>query len=331
MWRKIQRFLGTILPAFLVALLLAVGICMLNRWDAMVPVTLIPIWAWATFAVGLAFVTWLIARNIFSLVVLCLWLVVGVGFSEETHGLFREVMAAINNQKIEKKGERQICVVNMDCSGSKTSLQKLLDLDPDIALIQQAPDESALLEIADNLWGVERQIVIHGENAILAKGELLNSLVEEGTSTLHARVRHPLGNIIDITNLELEKCAPSLDIWKPQVWEDLIEARETNRRMVRSYLGENEITDASTGRIVGGKFNTPPGDDVFRPLISADLIDTYSVAGLGLGNTSPSDYAILRLDQIWVSRNLSPDEAVTRRNTESDRRIVVTYLTLPTP
>jgi len=47
MLRKIQQFLGTFVPAWLLVAYFAVLVCMLNRWDGLVMITLVPIWAWA--------------------------------------------------------------------------------------------------------------------------------------------------------------------------------------------------------------------------------------------------------------------------------------------
>ncbi len=40
MWRKTQKTLATFIPLVLLLVYLTVAICLLNRWDAMVAVTL---------------------------------------------------------------------------------------------------------------------------------------------------------------------------------------------------------------------------------------------------------------------------------------------------
>lgn len=325
MWRKIQKFLGTIVPSFLIGLLVTVGICMLNRWDAMVPVTLIPVWAWAGFAMIVAMLNWVICRNVYSVVVFCIWLSVGIVFSEETRGILRELVSGTD--PVDETA--LLCVVNVNCNGEESALRRTIDLAPDIVIMQAAPKEEIIQAVADELWGVDRDIMTHRENAIIAHGEFLNTLAEEDSSTLHVRLRLPKGTIVDITDLQLEQCAPTLDMWKPEVWNTLIEARDTNRRLVRAYQGENEMINPRTGRIVSGGFGTPPGDDVYRPLISANLIDTYAEVGISLGNTYPGKFPLLRLDQIWVSENLHPQKTSTLPNPDSEHRTVVTYLKLP--
>ena len=54
MWRPLKKTLATLVPALLLILFIAVMICFLNRWDSMVAVTLIPVWAWAAFGMTLS-------------------------------------------------------------------------------------------------------------------------------------------------------------------------------------------------------------------------------------------------------------------------------------
>src|SRR5690606_13453022 len=87
MWRKTQKTLATFVPAMLLLVYLTVAICLLNRWDAMVPVTLIPVWAWAGFGMLLSLLCGIFCRGLPSLLMFCLCLATAVLFSEETIGL----------------------------------------------------------------------------------------------------------------------------------------------------------------------------------------------------------------------------------------------------
>ena len=176
---------------------------------------------------------------------------------------------------------------------------------------------------------VTRSVTSHGPLAILGRGETLAQITDPNDQVLHVRLKHPEGIILDVTNLELPGCAPRLDMWRPAVWSELIEARVENRRLVRTHLGENPVNRTFVGRIVAGGFGTPPGDDVFRPLENSGMLDTYGKVGLGWGNTVPSDFPVLRLDQIWVSPNLTPIKSSVRLNPGSRNRIVVSEVRLP--
>ena len=47
MWRKTQKTLATLIPSILLLTYVTVAISLLNRWDTMVPITLVPVWVWA--------------------------------------------------------------------------------------------------------------------------------------------------------------------------------------------------------------------------------------------------------------------------------------------
>lgn len=335
MWRKTQKTLATFIPLILLLAYLTVAICLLNRWDAMVAVTLVPVWAWAGAGMVIALLCWIVCGGLPSLLMFCLCLATGIAFSEETIGISRELLAAVKEKTAESaeapETVNSIRIVNINCLGSEASLRKAIEADPDVLVIQQAPGKDVLDSVADQLFGVARCVSVHRTNAIIARGEILGVLTEPDGATLHTRIRIPDGFILDVTNLDLKGCAPSLEMWRPSVWKQLIDARIENRRLVRAALGENEITRENIGRIISGGFSTPPGDDVYRPLETNGLVDTYASSGLGWGNTYPSDYPVLRLDQIWVSPNLKPIKSVTRMNTASQHRLVVSEVKLPSP
>jgi len=331
MWRKIQKFLSTAVPGVLLFGYLAVTICLLNRWDVMVAVTLIPVWAWCGAGALISLLCWIACRSLLTGLIFCLFLVTAVGFSEEPRGIIRELADSMRKTKTvpEPAVEGILRVVNVDCAGTEAALRKAAESRPDILVVQRAPAKPVLDAVADELFGVERTVSLHNGNAILARGESLATLPGSEDRGVHARIRHPGGLILDVTGLDLEGCSPRMDIWRPTVWKELIDARISHRRLIRANLGENEIGGRRIGRIVAGGFHTPPGDDVYRPLESNGMIDTYAAAGRGWGNTYPSKYPALRLDQVWVSTNLVPVRSVTRLNPESQHRIVVSDLQLP--
>lgn len=331
MWRKTQKTLATAVPVMLALAYAAVAICLLNRWDAMVVVTLVPVWIWCAAGAALSLICWMICRGLAPGVMFCLFLVTGIGFSEEAVGIVRELYQSFQKPAAGSAPPAVLRVVNVRCAGSEASLRKAAESAPDILIVQDAPARGILDAVADELYGVERTVTLSGTHAILGRGEVVASIADPSAPALHVRLRRPDGLILDVSNLDLPGCAPRKDMWKPSVWKQLIEARIENRRLVRTHLGEHPLDRKSVVRIIGGGFGTPPGDDVFRPLENSGMVDTYAAVGTGWGNTYPSDYPMLRLDQIWVSPNLSPVKASTRLNAGSGNRIVVCDLKLPAP
>ncbi len=333
MWRKIQKLLATSVPPLLLLAYLAVAVCLLNRWDAMVPVTLVPVWAWAGAGASISFLCWIVSRSTMAGAIFWLCLVSGVAFSEETHGILREAIATAKAQASSAPEEAPppvLRIVTVHCAGQEASLRRAVETEPHLLIVREAPDKAALDAVADQLYGVDRSVTTQGSLAILGRGATLATLTEPGGQALHVRLKRPGGLVLDITALDLEGCAPRLDMWRPDVWKELIAARVESRRLVRTHLGEHPIHREHVARVVAGGFGTPPGDDVFRPLQNSGMVDCYAAAGQGWGNTYPSAYPVLRLDQIWVSPNLVPVTTTTKLNPESPHRIVVSEVRLPT-
>ncbi|MBU6178528.1 MAG: hypothetical protein KGR69_02635 [Verrucomicrobia bacterium] len=331
MWRKIQKFLETVVPFLLISGYVLIAVCLLNRWDPVVPLTLVPVWIWAAAGAVISLLSWIACRGFKLGMVFCVFLATAVGFSEETHGILREAIASF-----EKDGEGKdfppadlLRIVTVDCGGRESSLRKAADAVPDVLLVRGAPDPIHLENVADQLFGVERSVTLRGTLAILGRGKTLAVQGDGQGRALHVRLKHTSGVVLDITNLDLSGCSPRPDFWKPVVWRELVGARVETRRLVRNHLGEHPLNRALVARIVGGGFGTPPGDDVFRPLQNAGMLDTFAWSGMGFGNTWPSRYPFLRLDQIWISPNLVPGRSVTRLNHDSDHRIVVSEVRAP--
>lgn len=78
----------------------------------------------------------------------------------------------------------------------------------------------------------------------------------------------------------------------------------------------------SESLIIAGDFNAPQGDRIFSH-ISGYLYDTFKEQGRGVGNTILNDIPVLRIDQIWVSRNFRTLQSFTVKSDISDHRMVV--------
>lgn len=85
--------------------------------------------------------------------------------------------------------------------------------------------------------------------------------------------------------------------------------------------------DLNTPLIVGGDFNTPPGDSLFRKL-RPRLRDSFPEGGIGLGNTIINDIPLSRIDQLWVSRHFRIHSVLVRRTEHSDHRLVICDVSL---
>ena len=107
------------------------------------------------------------------------------------------------------------------------------------------------------------------------------------------------------------------------------DTRIRNRKAIRQYIGDYQVHNRQPIRIVAGDFATPPGDDVFRPLKKAGLLDAFHVAGQGIGNTYPSDTPVLRLNQVWISPDATLLKTSSKRSFHSDHRILICDFAVP--
>ncbi len=304
MWRRIQRLLATFVPAMLVLAYLALAVCLWNRWDAVVAATLVPVWAWGGAGALAALLCWAVCRRTAPAVLFFVFLASGVGFAEETRSLLREFFASLEARPPAEPEPASLRFATVRCGGEEAPLSGLAAVRPDVVVVQEAPEWAALEALAREIWEGGRSVTLAGGLAILGAGETVATLEEPGA--LHVRLRRDDGLVLDITNLDLPGCRPRRDMWRPPVWTELVEARIETRRLVRAHLGENPISLEKVHRIVCGGFGTPPGDDVFRPLENSGMLDTFASSGRGWGNTHPAEFPLVRLDQIWVSRNLEP-------------------------
>lgn len=331
MRRKPYKFFAFVFPSILLLIFLFIGICMLNRWDSMVSITLIPLWIWMGFLSIFSLFSWILSRHIFPSIVFTLTLLTAVVFSEESRSVGRELLrSVVHSRDLQKKKSDSLQIVSVRCHGSEAALQAAAEAAPDVILIQGAPSKSVLDSVAERIYGSERTVTSHGSLAILARGSTLAVIASPSGRALHVRLRHPSGLILDVTDLDLEGCAPRRDMWKPSVWRELTAARVGGRRFVRNALGENPITRQDVARVVGGHFGTPAGDDVFGPLENNSMIDTFGYAGIGWGDTSPNRFPFLRTDQIWVSPTLHPIQSTCRLDPAAQVRVVASEVQIPT-
>lgn len=63
---------------------------------------------------------------------------------------------------------------------------------------------------------------------------------------------------------------------------------------------------------------------VLRP----ELRDAFVEAGRGWGNTITNDFAILRIDQVWVGDESQPRDAIAYKTRHPGRRMVIRDLVL---
>ncbi|MGY8641180.1 MAG: endonuclease/exonuclease/phosphatase family protein [Verrucomicrobiales bacterium] len=330
MRRHLRSLISIGAPITIGAILVAVLLCYLNRWDSFVVITLIPIWAWAMAGMLSSIIFGAKFKSRVCIVLFFLWLLVGVLMSDETQSLGREFKVAVSGGKtVPKEGERVFRIITVNCSmGRIEAVNKVKDLKPDIVFLQEAPEKAKLDALIVELFEGQGSYVANAGNAIIARGRFENTEpVVKKKSTFRTRLQMPDGEVIDLANVHLQRSIPRFDLWKQAAWTEFLENRIDNRRTLRHLVRYRSESISSATEIppliVAGDFATPPGDDVFRMLKIAELEDASVSSGDGSGNTFPASFPLLRLDQIWHTDGIQAIKIESKRSSQIDHKIVI--------
>ena len=142
---------------------------------------------------------------------------------------------------------------------------------------------------------------------------------------MQARVTLTTGREIEVISTRLLPAVFRADLWSPDCWREQTENRRDRREQLRAIA--RRIGSTAAPVIVGGDFNAPQGDAVFR-LLRPKLHDAFNESGLGWGDTIINDFPVLRIDQISVSGAFRSHAVVARGTRNSDHRMVICDLSL---
>jgi hypothetical protein len=132
---------------------------------------------------------------------------------------------------------------------------------------------------------------------------------------------------VEVFSLRLSPPASPAELWSPEDWRQQAAARRARREQVREVMRQIDRLPRTLPVIVGGDFNAPAGDAIFR-LLQPCLHDAFAEGGRGWGHTVLNDTPVLRIDQVWGSDHFRAAAVVARRTRHSDHRMVVGDLTV---
>ncbi|BCW98817.1 MAG: hypothetical protein KatS3mg024_1644 [Armatimonadota bacterium] len=303
-----------------VALLALCSFAFAARPFGLAAVTVLPVWFWWLIGLGLVAAAWQAVGRA-ALPLFALWMVYLVAFAEEPRSLGRTLLPAPRPEKL-------IRVVSLNCAvANHDAAAEALLSNPDVVLYQESPGPRGLQEVSRLLFG--RSIVRVGEfgNAILARGSMVDSkqpLAVRSTLT-RARVRLEAGPEVELVSLRLTPAETRLDYWNPVCWLEHSRnrrARDAEMAAVAAYLS---TVPPDVPVILGGDFNVPQGDGIFRRL-RPRLRDAFREGGRGWGNTFLNSFPILRIDQVWTSAHFRAISVRAKMTAHSDHRMVICEL-----
>ena len=286
------------------------------RPEALAALTILPAWVWLGLALP-GFPGLRRRHQPHSMLFLASWTAFMGLHVEEIRSVARSWISPIHEQK----PANALRFVTLNCGGGQpAALREVGRLDADIIFLQEPPPQSDVEAFLHETFGTNADFIYDLDTAILARGTLTNA--KRGDSRLfysHAIAHLPDGEDIHLVSLRLATGNVRIDLWNPACWNIQRHHRRTQLDQIRRIVAECPKT---APLVVAGDFNAPQGDKVFS-LLPAMLQDTFAVAGKGIGNTILNEIPVLRIDQIWASRDFLPLQSFALRSQASDHRLVV--------
>lgn len=309
--------------AVFVVLALAYGF----RPDALAALTIWPPWAWAPLgALPLLLVVRRLPRPTLC-GLLTLWVVFVLAATDELGPALRPGPWPAPDWAQARKSGDGVRVITLNCAGGRlAAAREPAAYEPDIVLLQECPPKAECEKLAREWWGDGASVAWSPDNAILARWRQLQE-PKTGPGYVYAVIHTPLSSSA-IISTRLQPPELQLELWRPAVWASQTRLRRERREQLRGVVDALAEVPTATAVIVGGDFNAPAGDAIFR-LLQPRLHDVWPRYGLGWGDTVLNDTPIARFDQIWVSDGWQVLAAVVRRTEHSDHRMVIADLRAP--
>ncbi len=288
--------------------------CYAVRLDALAALTVVPSWTWlCTVLPVLPFLRR--KHRLYTVVFAAAWMLFLVLHVEEPRSVLRGWISPV---KMAKSVDVIRLITSNCCGGQREILNEIAALKPDIVFLQEAPSEKAVRDFVRALYGASGGYVYDFDTSVLFRGRLTgNRKTRDCCSQAEALCSGAAG--ITLVSLRLLPVELRLDLWKPACWRAHRDHRREQVRQVQSIA--SGLAEAKS-LIVAGDFNAPQGDRVFR-FLPAGLRDSFAMGGRGIGNTVLNDIPVLRIDQIWVSRDFRVVQSFVLRSAISDHRMVV--------
>jgi vancomycin resistance protein VanJ len=325
-----KRLAGRALAVLSASLCVVLTICYFARPDACAAITVVPPWAWLIPGLFLAaFSLRLRGRgDRVGWIVVAAWLVFLLGLTEEPSTLGRALLCLGPFGRHPQPPGEVLRVISLNCAiGNRLAAEEVVRYRPDLVLLQESPGRREVQELARRLFGAEAGVVYGVDASLVVRGRVVPV---ELPSTLRAyfvqaRVTLPSGRDIEVIGTRLVPAVFRIDLWSPDCWREQAQNRRRRRGQLRVIAGRIEAASAPV--IVGGDFNAPQGDAVFR-VLRPKLHDAFAEGGVGWGNTILNGVPVLRIDQVWVSKSLRASRVVARGTRNSDHRMVICDLSL---
>ncbi len=322
--QRLRSLIAASGPILSAVLLIGISVSYGGRFDVLAALTVFPVWIW--LVPGLILVATGFARpnRRWMTVVAVGWLVCLFGFADEPWSLLR----LATGPDTPTASETVIRVASLNCDiGNLNALNELAAVGADVILLQESPGRESLEKFGQKLFGEETGLVTGVDASILVRGQVVPVPLSANQRAffVEARARLHSGVEVEIISTRLVPAVFRLDLWSVDCWREQSENRRKRREQVREIARRIEAIPVEIPLILGGDFNAPQGDAVFR-LLEPRLHETFRERGYGWGNTILNSLPVLRIDQVWTTRTIRASRVVARQTRHSDHRMVVADL-----
>jgi endonuclease/exonuclease/phosphatase (EEP) superfamily protein YafD len=302
------------------ALWIVTTIFFVGVWDHVAAITTFPQWAWATAGILGAAIAWCLLRprNRSPIFLMVLWLLTTVYFADNVVPFMRGLAHGAAPSPVAPSGTLR--VISLNCATSPAAAHEVMMFQPDIVLLQESPTSNKVAQLARELFGSNAWSVVGWDCAIISRYPLTPFDKIQGAHYTRAIVMLPHHRESLVTSVRLTPPLGSMDLWKPSTWRAYTEDRRLRTRQLRAVL-EVERPKPKLPEIVGGDFNAPAGDGIYKLL--HEYRDSHRRAGRGWGGTALNTIPIFRPDQIWL-KHLTAASCYAVETGHSDHRMVVT-------
>jgi len=315
--------------SFTLSLLLVITLffCYLLRPDFCAAITFFPAWFWLVPGGSLVLLGRKVNRWVRAIAILAWLMFVGL-FVQEASSLLRSCVFLTKSYETAKDAST-LRIVSLNCAGgSLDAAREVVQYQPDIVLLQEAPAKQQVEILAQQLFGDEGMVVQTADTAILSRGyvEQVDLPPTSRTFMTAAQVQLPSGLKMQVMSVHLLPPATRINLFSRSCWKEHSEDRKLRRERVDRIAEQVKSVPGIVPIILGGHRNVKKADGALRPL-RPWLRDSFGEAGIGWGNTAPSHLPLWRIDQIWVSRHFRANAVFSRKTERSDHWIVVCDIT----
>ena len=306
-------------PGGSIVLCLAAAFIFFVQPDASAAVLVFPRWLWIVPGLVLALLGLTRQCKRWALMAVCLWILYTLFFVQEWRSLLQFRTEAVD------KNTKTVRVISLNCAGgNEQAAGEVAQYNPDVVLFEETPLRPIIQRIAPKILGPEAENLSGSDVTIVTRGKLTPVAMENAQSApfSHARVQLASGLEVDVFAVRLQPYGIRADLWSPDCWREQCANRKRQRAQFEWIAREVAKVPGDVPVILGGDFNLPAGDKLFR-ILPARIRDTFRTAGHGWGDTLVNDFPFIRIDQIWCDEHFRPVSTVVRRTVNSDHRMVI--------